>query len=68
MQLKYGKLNNKHTVEVKSRTQRIEQLKRMYKKGMVERNDLTEDEEVLEGVDQLVQWTQTLDEQLLNVV
>ena len=41
----------------------MEQLKQMYKRGM-EMGDDTEEE--AEEVDQLLQWTQTLDEQVLN--
>lgn len=74
--LKYGKSNTKpnSVLKTKSRSQRIEQLKQMYRRGM-ERNgsdkvkegeESGEVESGLEDVDQLLEWTQNLDEQVLN--
>ena len=73
--LKYGKSNKKSQAQAKSRAQRIEQLKQMYKRGLDiddANQGLPNDHEVRGGeveqdeVDQLLQWTRDLDEQVLN--
>lgn len=77
--LKYGKPNAKRRTV--SRAQRIEQLKHMYRSGMEidtgpcgmpePREEREGEESRGEGegtdeVDQLLQWTQNLDDQVLN--
>ena len=81
--MKYGKPTTKrktHTVsQDKSRAQRIEQLKQMYKRGMEidtgprgmsereeEREESGVDGEGADEVDQILQWTQNLDDQVLS--
>lgn len=77
--LKYGKSNGKKPPPevLKSRTQRINHLRKMYAgKGIGGYEDggyedavshiHKEGEEELDEVDQLVEWTQNLDEQLLS--
>ena len=77
----YGKPGTKQPSSVpqtKSRSQRIEQLKQMYRKGMgVEGDELMEPEsdkgresgdltEAPDEVEKLLEWTNTLDEQMIN--
>ena len=74
--LKYGKSNTskKSQAQAKSRAQRIEQLKQMYKRGLdidcadhgLPTDDVRGGEVEQDEVDQLLQWTQDLDEQVLN--
>lgn len=76
--MKYGKssVKRKTASQTKSRAQRIEQLKQIYRRGMdidspcSVREDVAKERrgegEELDDVDQLLQWTENLDEQVLN--
>lgn len=77
--LKYGK-SRVSAPQVKSRSQRVEKLKQMYKRGMdIDTAPTNTDQAVTregegegedsgeeEQVDQLLKWTENLDEQVLS--